>query len=133
MLPMQGHSEAVQELVDHLFRHRSGQVVSTLTGIFGPQHLQLAEDVVQETLLKALQQWPYRGVPENPGAWITQVAKNQALDVLRREASFRDRYDRLAQALERMDDTGGREDAISSDLHDDQLRMMFTCCHPAIS
>ena len=133
MRTMQRGSEEVRELVDHLFRHRAGQAVSTLTGIFGPQHLQLAEDVVQETLLKALQQWPYRGVPENPGAWITQVAKNQALDVLRRDASFRQRYERLSNALERMDDNVGREDALESGLHDDQLRMIFTCCHPAIS
>jgi RNA polymerase sigma-70 factor (ECF subfamily) len=108
-------------------------VISTLTGIFGPQHLQLVEDVVQETLLKALQQWPYHGVPDNPGAWITQVAKNQALDVLRRDATFRRRQDRLAQALERMDDRARREEALDSELYDDQLRMIFTCCHPAIS
>jgi RNA polymerase sigma-70 factor (ECF subfamily) len=119
--------------VDHLFRHRAGQVVSTLTGIFGPQHLQLAEDLVQDTLLKALQQWPYHGVPENPSAWITQVAKNQALDVLRREASFRQRFAHLAQALERMDEKAGREEAVDSGLYDDQLRMIFTCCHLAIS
>ena len=128
-----GTSEDVPGLVDHLFRHRAGQVVSTLTGIFGPQHLQLAEDVVQDTLLKALQQWSHRGVPENPGAWITQVAKNQALDGLRRDASLRQRFERLAQALDRMDEEAGREAAIDSELYDDQLRMIFTCCHPAIS
>jgi len=130
---LQRHSEDVPRLVDHLFRHRAGQVVSTLTGIFGPQHLQLAEDVVQDTLLKALQQWSHRGVPENPGAWITQVAKNQALDVLRREASFRHHFERLAQALDRMDTEADREEALDSELYDDQLRMIFTCCHPAIS
>jgi RNA polymerase sigma-70 factor (ECF subfamily) len=130
---MQGPSEDVPGVVDHLFRQRAGQVVSTLIGIFGPQHLQLAEDVVQETLLKALQQWPYRGVPENPGAWITLVAKNQALDVLRRDATFRQRSEHLAQALERMDERASREDTLESELYDDQLRMIFTCCHPAIS
>jgi RNA polymerase sigma-70 factor (ECF subfamily) len=128
-----GTSEDVSGLVDHLFRHLAGQVVSTLTGIFGPRHLQLVEDVVQEALLKALQQWPYRGVPENPGAWITQVAKNQALDVLRRDATFRRRQERLAQALEQMDEKARREEALDSALYDDQLRMIFTCCHPAVS
>ena len=58
----------INAFVDHLFRRKSGQLIATLTRIFGPEHIALAEDVVQETLLKALQLWPYRGVPENPGA-----------------------------------------------------------------
>jgi RNA polymerase sigma-70 factor (ECF subfamily) len=83
--------QRVGELIDHLFRHKAGQIVSTLTRIFGPDHLELAEDVVQETLLQALQQWPYRGIPDNPSAWIVTVAKNRALNVLRRAALFRDK------------------------------------------
>src|SRR6266498_1759015 len=65
-------------LVDHLFRHQAGRMIATLTRIFGPRHIDLAEEVVQEALVKALQQWPYRGVPENPTAWLIQVAKNRA-------------------------------------------------------
>ena len=66
-------------------------MVSTLTRILGPSNLDLAEDVVQEALLKALRQWPFSGVPDNPSAWLVQVAKNQALDVLRRGSTFRDK------------------------------------------
>lgn len=88
---------AVNDLVDHLFRHKAGQVVATLTRIFGWEHLDLAEDVMQETLLKALQQWPFRGVPQNPGGWILQTAKNLAIDALRREASFRNKEEEIAR------------------------------------
>src|SRR5215831_9220979 len=96
---------AVPELVDHLFRHTAGQMVSTLTRIFGPENLQLAEDVVQEALLEALQYWPYHGVPRNPGAWLVQVAKNRALNVLRRVATFRTRVLPLMQHSESLNDT----------------------------
>jgi len=122
-------------LVDHLFRHKTAQVISTLTRIFGIEHLDLAEDVVQETLLKALRQWPFSGVPKNPGGWILHSAKNLAIDILRRQALFRDKADQIAFQLEQemrssadaQDDFGGEE------LKSDQLRMMFTCCHPALS
>src|SRR5688572_19264623 len=92
-------TENIQNLVDHLFRHKAGEIVAILTRIFGAEHLQLAEDVVQETLLKALRQWSYRGIPENPGGWLMQTAKNHALDVLRREASFQQKIPLLAQSL----------------------------------
>jgi predicted RNA polymerase sigma factor len=92
-------SETISGLVDHLFRHRAGQMVATLTRIFGPRHLELAEEVVQEALLKALQQWAYRGVPDNPTAWLIQVAKHRALDVLRREASLQEKADEIVRAF----------------------------------
>ena len=124
----------VPQVVDHLFRHQAGQVVSTLTRIFGPANIDLAEDVVQETLIKALRVWPYQGIPDNPAAWIMRVAKNGALDVLRRERSLRDKQDEIARLPEYgtthsddIDIEGDRE------LWDDQLGMMFICCHPALS
>jgi RNA polymerase sigma-70 factor (ECF subfamily) len=70
--------DSVSQLVDHLFRHKAGQMVSALTRLFGVDNLELVEDIVQDTLLKALQQWPYRGIPENPGGWLWQAAKNRA-------------------------------------------------------
>ena len=70
-------------LVDHLFRKQAGQMIATLTRTLGPRHLALAEDAVQDALMTAMQQWPFRGVPENPGAWLFQVARNRALDRLR--------------------------------------------------
>ena len=72
----------ISRLTDHLFRHEAGKLVSVLTGIFGINRLQLAEDVVQESLIRALRTWPYTGVPKNPAAWLTQTAKNLALDVI---------------------------------------------------
>ncbi|HRH61046.1 MAG TPA: sigma factor, partial [Chitinophagaceae bacterium] len=69
------------EMVDHLFRHESGKMVAVLTRIFGIHNLQMAEDVVQEAFLKAAQTWPFNAMPDNPAAWLMQVAKNKALDV----------------------------------------------------
>ena len=71
------------ELVDHLFRNRAGQMVAYLTRVLGAEHLDIAEEAVQEALLKALQTWPYNGVPDNPAGWLFRVARNAALDVLR--------------------------------------------------
>jgi len=123
----------VPQIVDHLFRLQAGQVVSTLTRIFGPQHLQLVEDVVQETMIKALRSWTYHGVPQNPGGWIMQVAKNGALDALRREKTLRDRHEEIAEVLERdLSERLPPAEVVDQDLSDDQLRMIFICCHPAI-
>src|SRR6266576_905823 len=70
--------EGVSQLIEHLFRHESAKMVATLTRIFGIEHLNLAEDVVQEALGRALQTWPYRGIPENPSAWIMRASRNRA-------------------------------------------------------
>jgi len=70
--------------VDHLFRHRAGQMVATLARIFGFEHLDAIEDAVQDALVQALKRWPFEGEPANPSAWLTQVAKNRLLDRLRR-------------------------------------------------
>src|SRR3954470_24334609 len=86
----------ISRLAEHLFRHEAGKLVSVLTAIFGVDRLQLAEDVVQEALLRALQTWPYYGVPKNPAAWITQTAKNLALDLIRREKLF---YEKQPQII----------------------------------
>jgi RNA polymerase sigma-70 factor (ECF subfamily) len=119
----------VQELVEHLFRHRAGQMLATLTRIFGPRHLDLAEDVVQEALMQALRQWPFRGVPDNPSAWLVQVAKNRALDRLRREESLREKE----AELRRWAATTAPLVELDEGFADDQLRMMFMCCHDALS
>ncbi len=119
-------SALVQDLVDHLFRHKAGQMVAILTSLFGVENLDLAEDVVQETLIKALRQWPYR-VPDNPGGWLVRVAKNHALDVLRRESQFQNRVRLLVELPHQDADLEG--DAL---ITDEQLTMIFICCHPAL-
>ena len=78
-------------MVEHLFRHEAGKMVAILTRIFGLEHLTLAEDVVQEALARALQTWPFYGVPQNPAAWIMRASRNLALDAVRREKTFRDK------------------------------------------
>ena len=130
-VPME-ESTGVSQLVEHLFRHESGKMVATLTRIFGIEHLNLAEDVVQEALSRALQTWPYRGVPENPSAWIMRASRNLALDVIRRQKTFRAKEAEIARLIER--DGSGQEAPIFSEneIADDRLRMMFVCCHPVI-
>lgn len=124
----------VPALVDHLFRHQAGQMIATLTRIFGPRHIDLAEEVVQEALIKALQQWPYRGVPENPLAWLIQVAKNRALDLLRRETSLQEKSAEIIRAFAAQEELINRriETSRSSESLDDTLGMIFMACHPAI-
>lgn len=109
-------------------------MVGALTRLFGTQHLELAEDVVQETLLKAMRDWPYHGVPENPAAWLHRVAKNLAIDQLRRRSRGVVLLKENA-ALLRSEWTlsGTVADAFAENvIADDQLRMLFACCHPSI-
>ena len=119
-------------LVDHLFRERSGQLVAWLTRIFGPAHLAVVEEVVQDALVKALQQWPYSGVPKNPGGWLFQVARNGALDVLRRHSALAERTAEITAELMRAHRPGASAPDLDEALGDDELRMVFLCCHPAI-
>src|ERR1700758_278477 len=90
----------ISRLADHLFRHEAGKLISVLTGIFGINRLQLAEDVVQESLVRALRTWPYAGIPANPAAWLTQTAKNLALDLIRRENLFHDKEPQIIAFME---------------------------------
>jgi RNA polymerase sigma-70 factor (ECF subfamily) len=126
-----GEPHSPHQLVDHLFRTSAGQMVAWLTRVFGPAHLDLVEEVVQDALVKALQQWPYSGVPDNPSGWLFRVARNGALDVLRRSSSFHSRAYAIALELQR---TAGAADRppLPDDIEDDELRMVFMCCHPSL-
>lgn len=117
-------------LVEHLFRHQSGRMVAYLTRLLGPAHLDLAEEAVQEALLKALQAWAYGGVPDQPEAWLFRVARNAALDAVRRRQTFGERTGAMVAELERSAPRG--EMAPSDELRDDELRMIFLCCHPVL-
>ncbi len=118
-----------QLLVAHLFRHQSAKIVATLTRVCGSRHLDLAEDVVQDALLKALQQWPFRGIPENPAGWLTLVAKNRALDLLRRDSSLANKVAELERVLPHS--TAAAATRAESEM-DDQLVLILMCCHPAL-
>jgi len=124
--------QAVSQLVEHLFRHESAKMIATLTRIFGIEHLSLAEDVVQEALSRALETWPYRGIPEKPSAWIMRASRNLALDVIRRQKSFRAKEAEIAQLMERGGSAGETATFSEHEIADDRLRMMFVCCHPVI-
>src|SRR5881409_605293 len=88
------------ESIDHLFRRESGRMVAALTRIFGVHNLTLAEDVVQEAFCRAMEVWKFRGVPENPSAWLMATAKNCALDAVRRERTARTFAPELGRLLE---------------------------------
>jgi RNA polymerase sigma factor (sigma-70 family) len=119
---------------DHLFRHESGRMIATLTRIFGVHNLALAEDVVQDAFCRALEVWKFRGVPANPSAWLMATAKNRALDVLRRERTARTFAPELGRLLESEWTLAPtiEEQFNEHTIKDDQLRMMFSCCHPRL-
>jgi RNA polymerase sigma-70 factor (ECF subfamily) len=127
-----GRPDVVQ-VVEHLFRHEAGKMVATLTRILGFQNLHLAEDVVQDALLKAMQNWAFSGIPRNPSAWLLQVARNQALDCVRRQQNFRSKEADLTFFFEQGSGGQGASVHFDDEIRDDQLRMMFACCHPALA
>src|SRR5271170_475280 len=88
------------QLDEHLFRREAGRMVAVLTRIFGVQNLALAEDVVQDAFCRALEVWKFRGVPDNPSAWLMATARNRALDVLRRERTARTFAPELSRWME---------------------------------
>jgi RNA polymerase sigma factor (sigma-70 family) len=108
-------------------------MVSYLTRIFGLGRLDLAEDVVQDTLCRALEIWPVHGLPDNPSAWLMRAARNRAIDLLRRDKQFRYFAPELSHFLRLRDDPPGETPTFEKEIRDDQLRMMFSCCHPELS
>jgi RNA polymerase sigma-70 factor (ECF subfamily) len=118
--------------VERAFRQESGRVLATLIRHLGGD-FQLAEDALQDAFAVALAAWPRDGEPDNPGAWITTAARRKAIDRLRRERAFEDRLEALHTLME-LD--RHEEDELpfeGSVLDDDRLRLVFTCCHPALS
>lgn len=116
----------LHDVVEGLFRAESTRLTALLTSILGPARLELAEDVTQEALLAAMGHWSRDGVPSNPSAWLLQVARRKALDAIRRDKTA----ERFAPEVERViDECAPDPDALA----DDELRMIFLCCHPAVS
>ena len=126
-------ADAAHEIVGRLFREESGRAVATLIRVLGD--FDLAEEAVQDAFVTALETWPVRGVPDNPGAWITTTARNRAIDRLRRRQRLREK----TRTLERDAEIEAGLAAIGPDqaehampIADDRLRLIFTCCHPAL-
>ena len=115
--------------VGRIFREESGRSVAALIGVFGD--IDLSEDAVQEAFAIALRKWPGEGLPPNPGGWITTTARNRALDRLRRESRGRELLSELAVLMPSSDEPGTPEEV--GPVQDDRLRLIFTCCHPALS
>ena len=111
-----------------MLRYEGGRVLATLVRLTGD--ITIAEDAVQDAVVEALARWPRDGTPRNPAAWLTTVARNRALDVLRREAR---RAAKEAGAALLDDGAAMREVTSDSMVRDDQLRLLFTCCHPALA
>ena len=121
-------------LVEHLFRHQAGRIVARLTRLLGPAYVGLAEDVVQEAMLRALRTWPYDGIPDNPAGWLYRVAHNLAIDAVRRAHSFGDKTEAIVADLTESGETALPDETAPDDqLRDDELRMIFMCCHPQIA
>jgi RNA polymerase sigma factor (sigma-70 family) len=129
------NKEHVNALVDHLFRHEAGKMLAVLTRVFGFKNIEQAEDIVNDTMLKALETWKFGKIPENPAAWLHRAAKNRAIDLLRRQQLkykvdsdiaylLRSEYT-LAPALNEM--------FTENEIKDSQLRMMFASCDPSFS
>lgn len=136
-------SEVVARDIEHTFRAESGRALATVARVVGS--IDVAEDAVQDAFVEAARSWPRRGIPDNPGAWITTTARNRALDRLRREAK---RSGKEEAAVRHLDELGVDDDAARPvdaeaggdgegdelvPVADDQLRLIFTCCHPALS
>src|SRR5579872_2607067 len=129
--------QSVDQLVDHLFRQEFGRMVSRLARILGASRLAVAEDAVQYAMLQALQLWPFQGVPEYPQAWLAKVAYHRTLDILKSERKLRFYDDEkeisLRNQIEELRDQGTPESLrFSNELADEQLALIFMCCHPAL-
>ena len=122
--------DAVEEIVERTFREESGRIIASLIRLC--RDFELAEDAMQEAFATALVRWPLDGVPDNAAAWITTTARRKALDRLRRDRTFAEKQHLLAAAadLEAADPAEGVEMTAQ---HDDRLRLIFTCCHPALA
>jgi len=124
----------VSGLVDHLFRQQAGRITAVLARILGFHNIGVAEELVQETLLTAFQVWSFRGVPQNPAAWLMTAARNRAIDHIRRERSRLRAAEDLQQQLRSewtLTDTVSREFE-EPRIRDHLLRMIFTCCDPRL-
>lgn len=124
--------DSPQQVVDHLFRHESGKMIAVLTRVFGTHNLGMVEDVVQDAFLKAAQSWRFGQLPDNPAAWLIRVAKNKAIDIIRRDHHFRLYSQELVYQLKTEAEEAVEHFFLDTEIADSQLRMIFACCHPSL-
>ena len=127
----------IDSTLHHLFRQESGKMVAVLIKIFGTENIQLAEDVVQDALVSALENWKFRGMPDNPKAWLYRIARNKAIDMIRRKKHSKliDFSDPERKLLTSEYTLAATMDGFWKEqyVQDDFLGMMYACCHPDIS
>jgi len=118
--------------VEDVFRREAGRVLATLIRLLGD--FELAEEARQEAFAAALEQWPSNGIPSNPRAWLVDVGRNKAIDQIRRQALFRSKYPDLEfAALDQAAAVSPDDQEDDAAFGDDRLRLIFTCCHPALN
>jgi RNA polymerase sigma factor (sigma-70 family) len=124
----------VNNLVGHLFRHEAGKMAAVLTRLLGFNSLDLAEDIVQDTLLQAMSTWKFKGIPENPAAWLYTVAKRKAIDTIRQQKIHEQHHSEIGLALKSEWTLSPTVNQLflGNEIEDSQLRMIFACCHPSI-
>ncbi len=120
--------EDTEPIIDHLFRHQFGKMVSILCRIFGLEHLETIEDAIQDTFIKASASWR-EGIPDNPEAWLTTAAKNRTIDLFRKLKSEKERSKYVQSGASTI---AFSELFLDHEIADSQLRMIFTACHPAL-
>lgn len=119
-----------QQIVSDTFAREAGRILAALIGTV--RDFELAEDALQDAMLVALERWPVDGIPRNPGAWITTAARRKAIDRLRRESTLA-RKQALLQTLLEQEEQRGEEEMDEVSIPDERLKLMFTCCHPALA
>ncbi len=120
------------QLVEHLFRRQSARLIAALTAMVGLAQIDSVEDVVQETLLRALKSWPHAGIPENPEAWLHRTARNLMIDQTRSAKLHATREADITRHIESESMAALLEPTYQHEFDDNQLRMIFACCHPSL-
>jgi RNA polymerase sigma-70 factor (ECF subfamily) len=131
----QSENAEVQQMVDHLFRREAGKMVAVLTRLFGFPNMEQAEDIVQDTMIAALETWKFGKIPPNPEAWLYRAAKNKAIDIIRRRQVKHKIDNELTGLLSSEYSLAYTVNELftENEIKDSQLRMMFACCHPVLS
>src|SRR6478672_9946423 len=122
--------EQLSRSIETLYRSESGRVLATLVRLLGD--LDLAEEAMHEAFAAALESWPQTGIPDSPRPWLISTARFKAIDTLRRRARFNAAQDELARYLEAQLSSAEKSNEEEDGLEDDRLRLIFTCCHPAL-
>ncbi len=117
-------------MLEQLYREDFGRIIASLIRLLGD--FDLAEEAAQEAFATAVEQWPREGVPQNPRSWIIGTARHKAIDRIRRQARFAEKRSELIRTIQTEAEPGGA-DAMGDPITDERLRLIFTCCHPALS